>query len=69
MMQRSGHGKTGYALMDRETYLELFGIGPEEIYTPEQLRRIDMIVARDGLHKRSCCKLGLQRRQNETVDE
>jgi len=69
MMQRSGHGKTGYALMGREIYLELFGIGPEEIYTPEQLRRIDTIVARGGPHKRSRYKLGLQRRQNETVDE
>lgn len=40
------HDKPGYALMSCEMYLELFGIGPEEIYTPEQLKRIDEIVAK-----------------------
>lgn len=49
--------------MPRETYLELFGMGPEEIYTPEQLKRIDGIAARGEPYKRTDYKLGLRRRR------
>ena len=50
--------------MSRATYLELFGMGPEEIFTAEQLQRIDVIVARGEPYKRPNYKLGLQRRRN-----
>ncbi|KKN38488.1 hypothetical protein LCGC14_0752920 [marine sediment metagenome] len=62
--RRNTHGCTGYALMSRATYLELFGMGPEEIFTAEQLQRIDVIVARGEPYKRPNYKLGLQRRRN-----
>ncbi len=67
--KRATHGKTGHALMSREMYLELFGMEPEEIYTAEQLQRIDIIVARGEPYKRPNYKLGLQRRRSEVVDE
>ena len=35
-----------YPLMSRERYFELFGMPPEEIFTAEQLRRIDELVQR-----------------------
>ncbi len=34
-------------LMSREVYLELFGIPPEELFTPEVLQRIDKLVQRE----------------------
>ncbi len=69
MTQMGRHSKAGYALMPREMYLKLFGMGPEEIYTAEQLQRIDEIVARGEPYKRPNYKSGLRRSQSEAMDE
>lgn len=37
-------GERRYSLMSREKYLELFGLTPEEIFTPEELQRIQEIA-------------------------
>ncbi len=37
-------GKRVLALMSREMYLELFGLTPEEVFTPEELSRIEKCV-------------------------
>ena len=36
-----------HSLMSCELYLELSGIPPEEIYTPEVLQRIDKLIQRE----------------------
>ena len=62
-MKKGRHEKIGYALPPREMYLELFGLVPEEIYTTEQLRRIDTIVERSEAYKRPNYRLDLRRRR------
>ncbi len=37
-------------LMSRERYLEMFGMTPGEIFSAEELRRIDVIVRRDSFY-------------------
>lgn len=45
--------KQAFPLRSREWYLETFGIPPEEIFTPEELRRISVLVQRDvQLHEK-----------------
>lgn len=46
--------------MSREEYLELFGLTPDEIFTLEELRRMESIVKRNQTKKRS---------KNDTVDK
>ncbi len=44
---RAGCRTIPTSLMSREMYLELFGIPPEEIFTPEVLQRIVKLVQRE----------------------
>ncbi len=47
-MKKGHQSRYAYPMLSRETYLELFGMTPEELFTAEELQRIEQVIQKDA---------------------